>query len=130
MGGILKKFGPHYAIERFGVSFLTIVFAMSAVIGSILSRKIAYDHRALSGNAVYTRSFSMSQSGTSGSVRGVYSNTDHTKVMVLLSFNDMSKIPADASKYSIIMSGATQSGAYEPCKSTPSAMLYSLGSTG
>lgn len=128
--GLLKKFGSHYAIERFGVMFLSLTLCMIALISSILFKKVAYDNRALSGNAIYTRSFSMSQSGTTGQVTGIYTNKDHTRVLLMLSFDNMDLIPTDANDYSLILSGATRSGAYDEIKSNPSAMIYTFGGSG
>ena len=126
----LKKFGSHYAIERFGVLFLTLFFALSAVVGSIGIKKFKLDHQALSGNAIYTRSFSMSQSKTNGHVHGVYSNSDHSKVFVLLSFDDLSKLSVNASDYTIYLAGATQDGYYDEIESHPTGEFYMFGNTG
>lgn len=130
MMGLLKKFGSHYAIERFGVMFLSLTVCMGLLVSSILWKKVEYDNRALSGNAIYTRSFAMSQSRTKGQITGIYTNNAHTKVMILLSFDDMSALPTDANDYSLIISGATKNGAYDELQSHPSAMIYTFGATG
>lgn len=128
--GFFKKFGSHYAIERFGVMFLSLVICMGLLVSSIVMKKVEYDHRALSGNAIYTRSFSMSQSGTAGQVTGIYTNYDHTRVLILLSFENMNTLSTDANDYTLILSGATTSGAYDEIESHPSAMIYTFGTTG
>ena len=101
-----RRFGPHYAIERFGVMFLSLFTAMCILLVSIGISKFRYDTQSLSGMAVYTNAFSMSLSGTEGSVRGVYSNNDHTKAFVLLKFADMTNLPVKASDYSLYLTGA------------------------
>ena len=128
--GFFKKLGPHYAIERFGVLFLSLTLCLALLVTAIVTKKVEFDHRSLSGNAIYTRAFSMSQTGTTGSVKGVFSNNAHTKVFVLLQMDDMSAIPTDANDYRLVIGGSTPSGAYTTLKSNPSGLLYVFGSTG
>lgn len=125
-----RRFGPHYAIERFGVMFLSLFTAMCILLVSIGITKFRYDTQSLSGMAVYTNAFSMSLSGTEGSVRGVYSNNDHTKAFVLLKFADMTNLPVKASDYSLFLTGADRDMYQTSLKSSPNAMFYLFGSTG
>lgn len=125
-----KKLGSHYAIESFGITFAVLFLAMVLVVGSITSKQIAANHRSLSGNAQYTKSFIMSQTQSAGVVRGVYSNTDHTRVFLLLQFEDMSALPTTADQYQMFLAGCNLSGVYEKLKSSPSGFLYVFGSTG
>ena len=126
----LRKFGPHYAIERFGIMFLSLAISMILLVSSIVVTKIKYDNRALSGMAQYTSSFTMSLSGATGSVRGVYTNANHTKSFLLLRFNDMSNIPVTADKYQLFLSGCDRDRNYKEIKCNPNAMIYMFGSTG
>lgn len=126
----LKKFGPHYAIERFGVMFLSLTLAMAVLLSTIVMNKIKYDTQALSGMARYTSSFSMSLSGATGSVQGVYTNESHTKCFLLLKFDDMSNIPVKADKYQLFLSGCDKEQNYDAIESNPNAMIYQFGSTG
>ena len=64
-----RKFGPHYAIERFGILFLSLALSMIVLIASIVARKIQFDNQSLSGMAVYTNEFTFSRTGTIGSVQ-------------------------------------------------------------
>ena len=79
----LRKFGPHYAIERFGIMFISLFLMMCILTSTIIVSKVRYDTKALSGQAQYTSSFTMSLSGAQGSVLGVYTNDDHTKCFLL-----------------------------------------------
>lgn len=127
---LFKKFGPHYAIERFGVLFLSLVLMMVALMSSIVMNKMRYDAKTLSGMAQYTSSFAMSLSGTSGSVRGVYTNKDHSKSFILLQFDSTSSIPITADKYQLFLSGCNKNQDYQEIKSKPNAQIYMFGSTG
>lgn len=80
--------------------------------------------------AQYTSSFTMSLSGTTGSVQGVYTNTDHTRSFVLLKFNDVTNIPVKADKYQLFLSGCDRNQNYDKIKSNPDAQIYMFGSTG
>ena len=126
----LRKFGPHYAIERFGIMFLSLAISMILLVSSIVVTKIKYDNRALSGMAQYTSSFTMSLSGTTGSVQGVYTNANRTKSFLLLRFSDMSNIPVTADKYQLFLSGCDRDRNYKEIKCSPNAMIYMFGSTG
>ena len=125
-----KKLGPHYAIERFGITFLSLAIAMILLLVTIGINKIKYDTQSLSGMAVYTNSFSMSKTGTAGSVRGVYSNKDHTKVFLLLKYESMDDLPLDANKYELFLTGSDKNMNQSSLKSKPHAMFYLFGSTG
>lgn len=80
--------------------------------------------------AQYTSSFTMSLSGATGSVQGVYTNTDHTRSFVLLKFNDVTNIPVKADKYQLFLSGCDRNQNYDKLKSNPDAQIYMFGSTG
>ena len=130
MSFLRKVVGSHYAIERFGILFLTLMFCMGLLVSSIFGKQVEYNNKALSGNAIYTRSFTMSQTKSTGSVIGVYTNKDRTKCFVLLQFQDMSMLPIDANEYTMFLTGSSKSGVNEELKSTPSGMFYLFGSTG
>lgn len=126
----LRKFGSHYAIERFGVLFLSLTLCMAMLLVSIVVRKVQYDRQSLSGKAVYTNSFLFSLTETEGSVRGVYVSEDQTKCMLLLRFDSMTDIPIDASEYALFLTGSDVNQGYTSLKSAPSGSLYLFGSTG
>lgn len=125
-----KIFGAHSAIERFGVIFLSLMLCMGITMASIVARKVHFDNAALSGQAVYTNSFTMSLTDDVGSVKGIYSNDDQSKVFMLLKFEDMNNMPVDASKYQLFLTGSDKNKGKTELKSSPSGRLYVFGSTG
>lgn len=127
---LLSKLGSHYAIERFGIIFLVLVLCMTLVVGSITAKNIQSKHQSLSGRAVYTSGITMSQTKSTGTVFGLYSNNDHTRAFILLGFDDMSYLPTKANDYRLFISGCNQSGGYETLKSAPTGYLYLFGGTG
>lgn len=127
---LLKKFGSHYAIERFGIVFLSLVICMGALMSSIVIRKVQYETRALSGTVQYTSSFNMSLTDTTGTVRGIYTNQAQNKVFLLLQFDDLSSISVDAEDYMLFLSGVNRNFSYDELQSHPNAMIYMFGNTG
>ena len=103
---------------------------MCVLTSTIVVSKIRYDTKALSGQAQYTSSFTMSLSGAQGSVLGVYTNDDHTKCFLLLKFQDVSSVPVDANEYQLFLSGCKKDMTYSELKSKPDAMIYQFGATG
>lgn len=125
-----KLFGSHHAIERFGVIFLSLLVCMLLLLVSIFTVKIKADRKLLSGQAIYTGSFSMTLTGDSGSVRGLYVNQDKTKCFVLLQFDSMENMPMDASEYKIYLTGADTDMSKAELMYQPDVSLYVLGNTG
>lgn len=126
---MFKKMGPHYAIERFGLLFLTLAIALCTVTGSIVYKKIKQDHTRLTGQAVYTRSVQFSEAGAIGTIQNVYVNNDRTKALILISLNgNMGTLPLQASQYSLRLAGSTPAGYMDTLKSSPTAVVYVLNS--
>lgn len=130
----LKKFGKlftkHYAIERFGIMFLTVVCLMIVNLSFIVVKKVQYDKQELSGKVIYTQQFAMSKTGTAGTVQGVYTNEKQDTVFVLLGFESMSDIPVDADSYEIYLTGSTPNFKPTELECRPSGSLYVFGNTG
>lgn len=125
-----KFFGSHHAIERFGVIFMSLAMCMILLLISIFTVKIKADRKTLSGQTIYTGSFSTTLTGDTGNVRGLYVNEDKTKCFVLLKFDSMENLPTDASEYKIYMTGADMNMGKTDLSYYPDAGLYIFGSTG
>lgn len=126
----MKKFGAHYAIERFGIMFCSLVLAMATLLAMITNTQIQRSRVSLSGRAIYTSGFYMSQSGTPCGVRGLYVNSDQTKVLVLLQFMDMSRISSNATDYDLAVAAVDTKMRYAEIQSAPAGLFYMFGSTG
>lgn len=124
------KFGSHFAIERFGIVFLSLVVCMGICFGSIISRKIKLDHKTLTGRAQYTVGFTMSLSHSSGSVKGIYTDMNHTKCFVLWKFDDMTALPVSANEYMFYLTGSDLSRSITVSQANPAATFYMFGTTG
>lgn len=125
-----KLFTKHYAIERFGVMFLTVVILMCVNMSFIVVRKVQHDKQELSGKAVYTQGFSMSKTGTQGTVQGVYTNQKQDTVFLLLNFESMADIPVDAKSYEVYLTGSTNNFKQDELACRPFGSLYVFGNTG
>lgn len=126
----MKKFGSHYAIERFGLLFCSLSLAMAVLVAMLTNTQIQRNRVALSGRAIYTGKFTMSQSGAVGNVQGLYVNSDQTKVLVLLQFDDMARISSQATEYDLAVAAVDTKFGYEEIKSRPAGLFYMFGSTG
>ena len=104
---VFQRLGPHYAIERFGIIFLSLMLAMLVLLGTILARKFEIDKATMAGQAVYTTNFAFSRTGTAGSVKGVYVSEDKTRCMLLLRVNSFSDIPTNAEGYQMMLTGSS-----------------------
>lgn len=127
---MLKKFGSHYAIERFGVIFVSLMVCMCILVGSIFSNKIRADHKLLAGQAIYTQQFSMSLSGDVCSIKGLYVSDDLTKCYIPMQFSSMDNLPLEASGYEVYVTGSNVNGEKSDLQSHPEGRLYVFGDTG
>lgn len=93
------KLDSHHAIERLGV--VTALFAVSgvAVLGGSAASAYHANQADLSKTALYTDSFTTSRTDQDGEVSGVYTNSDHTRVLVAMDFKEPLNMPHDAANY-------------------------------
>lgn len=126
-----KVFDKHHKIERFGISFLVLVLMFVAIVVSLASTSYRINHQTLSSKAMYTDSFTMSRTQAKADVKGIYTNKDHTKSLVLVKFEDVSKLSIDANNYTAFLRGYDQNkGGICNLTSNPKGALYILGTSG
>lgn len=132
MSGFLSKFklDAHHKIERFGVLFITLVVCLSLVTVSIMVKAHNDSRQQLTAQAVYTTEFTMSRTGSKGSVIDIYSDDAHTKTFILLKFDDISKISTNAENYQMFLTGSSLSMKPSHLNINPSGSIYMFGSTG
>lgn len=129
-GFIQKVTDKHHRIERFGVMAIVCAVILGICTGSIAVKHHKDTHQMLSNQAVYTTDFTMSRSGTTGHVVDVFVNQSKTNALVLLKFDDMSRMSIDANNYYIFLRGCTNDGKPLPLEYNPSCALYVFGTTG
>lgn len=124
-------FGKHHGIERFGLSFVSLLICLLMTTSFIMVRSFDKRSYKLTTQAVYTTSFQMSRSQVQGEVTGVFTSADHTKSLLLLKFDDVSKISIDANNYTLFLRGwDINKNERVPLDSNPSGAIYMLGTTG
>ena len=101
--GFLKRFGKHYAIERFAILFVVLFTSMLALVTSIVTAKMSHDKQVRVNQTMYTTMFTFSRTGTTGTVEEIYGNEDRTRVFVLLHLDDVSSMVLDANKYQMFV---------------------------
>lgn len=115
--GLLAKLrlDSHHKIERF--------MAGSAIIFTLLGFSFvsagysAYESGKmdLSTTAIYSQTFTTSQSGVQGTVDGVWRNKDNSKVLVLMHINEKSNsFSTDANKYRAFVTGREKEKYVDP----------------
>ena len=80
--------------------------------------------------AVYAPAFETSRTHNSGSVVGVFSNTERTKAFVLLKMKNMDELPADAKDYRMYITNDSMPGNPRKSDHKPSGSIYMFGTSG
>lgn len=124
------RLDSHHMIERFGVmvGILAVTGALLGVSGVGFS--IEKNRKQLGSQAVYTQTFKTSKTNIPGEVTGVYSSKDKSKAMVLLKFENVVQVAADAKDYQSFLTAANLSGGQELPKGSPKGSIYVFGTTG
>ena len=79
----LNIFGRHKKIERFMFSFFVIAIPLVLMTFVSIYNKFGLDQQSLSSNALYSSSVTLSRTGQTGKVEGVFVNKDK-KYLILL----------------------------------------------
>lgn len=115
-----KYFGRHYGTERFFVLIAAFVVLLGFLTGTSIYAAHMDGIRTLTGTAVYTTSYTWSRTSDKGKVVGISSNSDNTKVFIML-YNE-SGASRNASEYTAYMTGADA-----PMVNHPVCTMYSYG---
>jgi len=122
--------GKHYRMERFGVMFLVLFFGLTSIVIATSITHARDSSQQLTNQALYTKDFAMSVTGSSGTVENVYTNTDRTKAFVLLKFDDVANISTLADEYKMYLTGSSFNLKRTKLNINPSGSIYMFGSTG
>ena len=127
---IREIFSSHYAMERFGILFFSLVACMTVLLGTMEVKRHKDNQKTLSEQVIYTREFTTSLTGQSGRVQGIFHNEERTKCFILLKFNDMSAMSINAENYQMFITGYSMSQKQEELKTQPYGCIYVFGTTG
>lgn len=127
---IKKIFSTHYAMERFGVLFISLSLCMTFLLISIGIKVHNDNKQTLSEQVMYTTSVETSLTGQIGQIKGVYHNIDRTKCFILLQFKDMSAMSINAEYYQMFVTAFSTSQEQQVLKKKPNGCIYVFGSTG
>lgn len=126
----LNIFNRHMKIERFMFSFFLVALPLTIMTFVSVYNKFGLDSQKLSENAVYTKTSTLSRTGQSGTVEGVFVNKDKTRGMVLIKMNDASKMSSNANDYKVFTTAVNAKKKQERIKTTPTGSIYVFGSSG
>jgi hypothetical protein len=124
------RLGPHYAIERFGIFFGVIAVTFVLLFSSASVSAVTNESRQMDSTTLYTPQFSTSKTQLSGDVNGVFVNSDKTRAMILMQFEEPSSVSANAAKYQAFLTGSTAALADQKLKTTVTGNVVVFGSTG
>lgn len=124
------KIGSHYRIERFGWIFSLLSLSMLICLGFAWRAQMNINKIDFKSRAVYAPAFETSRTHNSGSVVGVFSNTERTKAFVLLKMKNMDELPADAKDYRMYITNSSMPGNPRKSDHKPSGSIYMFGTSG
>lgn len=130
--GVGKKLrlDSHHMIERFGIMMgvLTTAFALLMVAGVGFSME--KNKQQMTNQAVYTTTFTTSKTAIKGQTVGVYTSKDKTKSMVLLKFDNVIPVAADAKDYQSFLTAVDLNNKQQMPKGSPQGSIYVFGTSG
>ena len=112
----------------FGFFVITIPLVLMTFVS--IYNKFGLDQQSLSSNALYSSSVTLSRTGQTGKVEGVFVNQDKTRGMVLIKMSDADKISSSAKDYKAFTSAVNLKQQPEELESVPQGSIYVFGSSG
>lgn len=121
----------HFKLQIFGVTVLLVV---TIFLINLLTIKTAYDKNVnnyMSSTVQYTSSFTMSLSGTTGTIEKIYVDSTKTRCFILAQLNSTSNIAMDAANYQMLLTNTNSDGIAEgKPKEQLTGEFYMFGSSG
>lgn len=124
------KLDAHNAMPRFASIMAALAIIGCVLFSGITVTAIQKGQADIRSTSVYTSSFTTSKTGIGGDVIGVYTNSQRTRAMVLMKFDDVSKVSTDASNYQAFVTGSSTKLKQTQIKGDPSGSIMVFGSTG
>lgn len=124
------KLDKHHRMERFSLTFLTLVVCMSLVVSYAGVINMRANNDKLSTIPLYTESTQSSKTNININVVGVYSNKDKSKAFVLMKTDNIDKISTNADNYLSFLTATDLNGRDRNLKSRPSGSIYVFGTSG
>ena len=132
----MKKFfkcfyDNHYRIERFSVLFLSLALILTSITGYAFYKYVDKQRIVLGNQAYYTSETTTSITGSEVLIKGVFASKDKTRGFIMGQILNMSSMPTDASKYTVLLHGLSDDGKnIVKSKSVPFGSLIMYGNSG
>ena len=120
----------HWALERFTIGFVVLSALMVIVLIYSFCMYTVAQANIISNKSMYSTTFTLSKTQTTGSVQGVYTGKDHKKAFVLLKFDNVDSMSTDANNYQAFLTGADVDQNSTYIQSAPAGSIYVFGTTG
>lgn len=125
------RLDSHHSAERFGVIVGAVSLAGVLMVGGSAVSAYTASQAQLADQSIYTSTFTTSKTGLNGEVTGLYSNTENTKVLVMMRFDPQAPISYNAEDYRAFLMGSGLDFSTEDLATDGlSASFYVMGSTG
>lgn len=124
------RLDSHHAIERFGVFFGVVTVAFVLLFGGASVSAVANQGEQLDSTALYTPTFNTSKTQIPGAVSGVYVNSDKTRAMLLMQFQDPTLVSSNAENYRAFLTGSSRNLAAEALRTKISGQVVVFGTSG
>lgn len=123
---MFKIFGKHYGAERFFIMMFICLALVISMTGYAFNIQRAKNEKIMTSQSLYTEEYIWSRTSESGEVVALVSNTDKTKVFLLLRNTNATNMSTfDASKYTVFMKGADSE-----LQNNPKMTVYSYANSG
>ncbi len=124
------KLDSHHMIERFGVLMGVLTVSFGLLVASGIGFSIEKNNKQLTNQAVYTTGFTTSKTNIKGQTVGVYTSQDRTKALVLLKFDSVTAVAADAKDYQSFLTATSLNLNQERPIGDPKGSIYVFGTSG
>lgn len=120
----------HHDIQRHAVMVIAVMTILFLFMASMFTTAKIRTAAETNNKPVYVSSFTTSKTQVSGQIEDLYVSPDKSRAMVMMKFEDISKVSTQAATYQAFASAVTLDFKDQQWKSQPKGSIYVFGSTG
>lgn len=124
------RLGSHYTIERFGVISAVALTGTVLFTAGATGFAVKANNENLADQAIYTTNFASSITQNTGSVSGVYTNSDNTRALVMMKFTTPQAMSSNANDYFVYATGIDDDNTPTKLAQPTVGSIYMFGNTG
>lgn len=120
----------HHDIQRHAVMVIAVMTILFVFMAAMFTAAKIRTSAEMNNKSVYVSSFTTSKTQVSGQIEDLYVSPDKSRAMVMMKFEDISKVSTQAETYQAFASAVALDFKAQPWKSQPKGSIYVFGSTG